>query len=312
MDSAHVRGDGQGLSRDDVKKGTRMRTKWGVSCVVCVVGAMAVLGGGLASCSSAIAPTDAEEDGGPDATAVNVVTHQTVGASGGTVTTPKGVTIAIPAGALPSKVTITVQDDPAAPAPSGVKWVGIPLDLGPEGTKFARPISITLTIAAGTLPTGEKLSDLVVFTAPHGSTRYVPLSTSVVDSTHIRATTTHFTIIAACDPTSGPCSSLDDGADATITDSETDIDAQGEDATGTSLLGDGGAAPPQEDGGGGGASEWWNVSVGLREDVRLRELSVRCDDPLLVRLFDDGIGVPARIRSRRARQPQSPGRRRHG
>jgi hypothetical protein len=94
----------------------------------------------LAACGSHdVRPGDAANaaDAVPDAT----VTASTVGSAGGIVTTPDGVVLDIPAGALATDTTIRivrVTDN----APTDV--VGPVFDLQPDGTQFAKPVRLTL------------------------------------------------------------------------------------------------------------------------------------------------------------------------
>jgi hypothetical protein len=72
-----------------------------------------------------------------------------VGAAGGTVTAP-GVSLDIPAGALPSNTMITVTNVGGVPA----GYVGLsPLfQFGPEGTVFQQPVTVHFTLSGGTDP----------------------------------------------------------------------------------------------------------------------------------------------------------------
>src|SRR4051812_9915849 len=76
-----------------------------------------------------------------------VVATQLVGPAGATltVTDPSsalfGTTVVIPAGALGGNTTITVQQAPATGLPSGV----IVVELGPSGTVFAVPVTVTVS-----------------------------------------------------------------------------------------------------------------------------------------------------------------------
>ena len=99
---------------------------------------------------------DGEDGGGGDG-AVLVeageadaeVVAMAIGAGGGTLTTADGVRIEIPAGALATTTTITVTR-------SGTPTLGAvgPLyELGPDGTRFTQPITLTLPYDPASLGT---------------------------------------------------------------------------------------------------------------------------------------------------------------
>jgi hypothetical protein len=116
-----------------------------------------------------------------------------VGATGGSVSNG-GSSVTIPAGALPGNVTITNTETPEAPAPSGAAVVGTAYTFGPEGQTFAVPVTVTLAFDPSKLPAGHTAADIVVFTAPVGSTQFTSLGGTLVDATHIAAQTTHFSV----------------------------------------------------------------------------------------------------------------------
>ncbi len=118
--------------------------------------------------------------------------EQELGTNGGTVSTPDGVTIHVPAGALAQPTTISVTPAPDAPTPGGVTLVGAPYTFGPEGTQFAVPVAVTLPYDPAKLPAGFAPSSLTIYTAHVGTSEYTPLATAIVDATHVWAYTTHF------------------------------------------------------------------------------------------------------------------------
>ncbi len=116
----------------------------------------------------------------------NTSTHVVVGASGGTVATNSGVSIEVPAGALASDVTITVEEISGAPVPAGATSVGLTIQLGPEGQTFATPVKVTLPWNASSVP-------VVIAHAPRGGATWTPLSEGAgSDATHVWATTSSF------------------------------------------------------------------------------------------------------------------------
>src|SRR5438552_4693684 len=73
-------------------------------------------------------------------------TMMMVGPSGGALTSSDGqLAVDIPAGALTGAVTITTE--PAAAPAAGA--VGTVYEIGPTGTQFAMPVTLTLHYAAG-------------------------------------------------------------------------------------------------------------------------------------------------------------------
>lgn len=121
-----------------------------------------------------------------------VTTSQTVGATGGTVTASDGTSVVIPAGALPGDVVITIALNGQAPPLTVAQSVAPAHVFGPEGQQFAKPIQVTLAFDPANLPQGATAADLVVYTAPQGSSNYQPLPTTVADASHVTGTTTHF------------------------------------------------------------------------------------------------------------------------
>jgi hypothetical protein len=85
-------------------------------------------------------------DEGPDPTTLPGA-EQVVGAAGGTVTVTEGplvgTTVDIPAGALTSDVTITIGGDNDI-FPEGREIRGTAIRLGPAGTTFAIPVTVTI------------------------------------------------------------------------------------------------------------------------------------------------------------------------
>jgi hypothetical protein len=119
-----------------------------------------------------------------------------IGPSGGTVAAGQSASVQLPAGALSSTTTITVAPTDAAP-PTSTLAVGTPYLFGPEGTQFAVPVTVTLEYSPTLLPSGMTATNIVVYTAPADTTDYQPLTTAIVDDTHVSAPTTHFSIFVA-------------------------------------------------------------------------------------------------------------------
>jgi hypothetical protein len=95
-----------------------------------------------------------------------------IGAQGGTVATADGsVTLQIPAGALSASTAITLQA--VASTPAGA--VGRGFEIGPTGTTFAQPATLTFSYAGADLG-GKAETNLVVMT--YGSA-WIPVGSSV-------------------------------------------------------------------------------------------------------------------------------------
>jgi hypothetical protein len=119
-----------------------------------------------------------------------------VGPAGGQVSMGDAASVVIPQGALSANTPVSVSVT-SAPAPTDTVAVGTPFLFGPEGTQFAQPVTITLAYDSTLLPLGDSASDVVIYTAPAGSTDYQPLDTAAADATHVKADTTHFSIFVA-------------------------------------------------------------------------------------------------------------------
>jgi len=150
------------------------------------------------------------------------VTEKVTAATGGTVKASDGTQVSIPPGALASDQTITITATTSAPPPSGGTAVSNGYIFGPDGLKFLKPITVTLAYDPTLLPAGTSASSLVVYTAPGTTSDYAPLPSSVGDSTHIVATTTHFCtdIVASGGPTTST------GVDGGFTDDAAGLDAK--------------------------------------------------------------------------------------
>ena len=187
--------------------GMKMRGAWASLLVV-----------GAAACSSTsstagpTAPGDAGSDGNNLSDTGTVVPAEggtagqaSIGPSGGTVTSADGTaTVTIPAGALAKTVTITVAPATGGVSPASVTLVGQAFTFGPEGQQFSAPAKVTLTYDPAELPSGKTSSGIVIETAPVGSTSFTTLTTTVVDSTHVSAETSHFSNFVPSFPIVGP------------------------------------------------------------------------------------------------------------
>jgi hypothetical protein len=134
---------------------------------------------------------------------------QSIGSAGGTVTSSDGkASVAIPAGALSADVMITITALGIVMAPDVAK-VGGAYQLGPAGTTFAKPVTVTMPYDATTIPPPDTSSTVQVFTADDGSSTFASLPTTLVDASHVSAQSTHFSTYVA-----GVPAKLSGGGDA--------------------------------------------------------------------------------------------------
>jgi hypothetical protein len=124
-------------------------------------------------------------------------TSQVVGSGGGTVTSSDGqVTIAIPAGALSSDVTITIT--PLGDiAPPGVITVGGAYQFGPPNATFAAQVTIMLPYDGSKIPAPNTASSVLVFTAVDAMGSFTRIPTRQVDASHVRVDVLHFSAYVA-------------------------------------------------------------------------------------------------------------------
>ncbi|HXI57598.1 MAG TPA: hypothetical protein VNO55_16145 [Polyangia bacterium] len=120
--------------------------------------------------------------GGSNATAYNIKA-----AEGGTVTA-EGLTVKIPAGALAADTDITVAISDGAGLPGAANLAGKVFDLGPSGTMFARPVTLTFDF-----DTTKVVAPKVAMVAFLQAGAWVTLADSFITGGKASATTTHFT-----------------------------------------------------------------------------------------------------------------------
>jgi len=104
-------------------------------------------------------------------------------ATGGTVSLSGGAAVQIPAGALASDTTITIQQSTTT-APTGT--VGAVFDLGPSGTTFSQPVKVTIPVPAGT-------TDAAIWTKQAGAAHYTSLPTTISNGV-ATAQASHFSV----------------------------------------------------------------------------------------------------------------------
>jgi hypothetical protein len=123
---------------------------------------------------------------------------QTVGTAGGTVTSADGdLTVDIPAGALPSDLSISVKKEATSPAAGNI---GAVYEIGPTGTQFAKPVTLTFNYGSLQLELrGTPLAALRVATIANGAWSSLDGFSEDQAASTVSGTTTHlspYTIIA--------------------------------------------------------------------------------------------------------------------
>jgi hypothetical protein len=127
-----------------------------------------------------------------------------IGPAGGTLTTPDGVTVEVPPGALAADTTITIS--PAAgPVELASATVGAAHVFGPSGLSFAKPVLITLPFDSTRLPGGAAGADVRILGAADGSDEFLSIGAVPIGVTKVGFATTHFSvyvpaIFRACAP----------------------------------------------------------------------------------------------------------------
>jgi len=94
---------------------------------------------------------------------ITVVDGAQVGPAGGTVTLAGGkVRVVVPAGAVTAPVTLTATPRGGAlpGTPAGWRVVGPVYDLGPDGTTFSQPVTVTMPFERAALPVWAMTGDL--------------------------------------------------------------------------------------------------------------------------------------------------------
>jgi hypothetical protein len=147
------------------------------------------------------------------------VVSMRVGATGGTITAPDGTEVDIPAGALTGEIEITLTPATGLAAPPQTSVVGTAYTFGPEGTQFAKAVTVKLAFDPKLIPAGMRDDQIVVFTAPVGSTNYDALEGTLYDNTHVTAATMHFSNFVPGIGKGGDAG-LDGGTDAEAGDAD--------------------------------------------------------------------------------------------
>jgi len=129
--------------------------------------------------------------GGGSGNSTSSNTSNVIGPTGGSVTSADSkATIQVPAGALSTNTAITV-----APASGDVPLgnIGAVLDLGPNGTTFSTPVTITVKYDPNLIPQGVAESSLTLAYAAGTNWNDIPTTVDTVNKLLI-GQTTHFTL----------------------------------------------------------------------------------------------------------------------
>jgi uncharacterized delta-60 repeat protein len=117
-----------------------------------------------------------------------------IGAAGGTVSGPAGVSVVIPATALATEVRIQIeQTSTGAPAlPAGVTASGQMFALTPHGTSFASPITVTLPFNPALVPAGAVPA---VYKTTNNQTQWEEIPGAVFGATSVSAPISGFSFV---------------------------------------------------------------------------------------------------------------------
>lgn len=126
--------------------------RWCASWATVALVALSGCGGGGGGGQPATSPPPAD----PNAAST------TVGSAGGTVANAAGVSLTIPAGALPADTTIRIAKDatgaPTLPTDPGLRAVGDTLALTPHGSTFSSDVTLSVPAPSVTLASNEQLA----------------------------------------------------------------------------------------------------------------------------------------------------------
>ena len=118
-----------------------------------------------------------------------------IGPEGGTLTHPAGAEIVVPPGALAAPIRLTLSGvAPPSAAELGGAVLGQGFEAGPEGQAFLKPVQVILPFDPTRIPAGSDVGGVQMRMAPHGSTSFAALQSTVdLASRRLAATTVHFT-----------------------------------------------------------------------------------------------------------------------
>jgi hypothetical protein len=133
--------------------------------------------------------TDGATDGATDITGdpTDSISKAIKASEGGSVALGAKAAVNIPAGALPADVDVSVKEFPKAGQPDAANLGSNVFDFGPDGTKFSKPVTLTLEFK-GTVPEGKKAT--IAFLE---NGKWEVLADSKVSDGKVVASTNHFT-----------------------------------------------------------------------------------------------------------------------
>jgi hypothetical protein len=122
--------------------------------------------------------------------------------SGCTATSADGtVSVSVPANDGVTCGQVTITSSTSAPTSTGLV-PNTAYDLGPSGTAFTTPVTLTTKYGPGALPTGAVASQLAMFTVSNGAWTAVPGSSVNAAANTVTASLSHFSTYAILAPNS--------------------------------------------------------------------------------------------------------------
>ena len=196
---------------------------------VSTAGLVTAVGGGNATIT-------ATSEGHSGSATVAVTDGTTIGLAGGTVNAASGaVKLVFQTNTVPNGTAVTVSVPATLPAPlTGQALTVVPgatYTFGPDGTVFAKPVSLTIHYDVAQLPPGALESDLAIYTFANNAWAAMSASTVDVVNKTVTASITHFS-------TWGVLAATASAAGYTVTDLGTLPGDQSSSATGLNINGD--------------------------------------------------------------------------
>ena len=124
-----------------------------------------------------------------------------VAAAGGAITAD-GIVLDIPPGALAADTDITLTVSDGSTSPAAATLVAKVYDFGPNGTKFSKPVKLTIAFDAAKLGSKQPVVSFL------DAGKWVALSDSAATGGDVVATTTHFTSFGVVGVDAAACLAL--------------------------------------------------------------------------------------------------------
>jgi hypothetical protein len=128
---------------------------------------------------------------GPDGGPATPIASKTVGAGGGTVTSPDGVTIEVPPNAVKADTTFVIATA-QPPVAMAANVVGTTYAFGPAGVQFDVPIRITIPFDAARLRSDSDVADVRVLAATDTGDDFVAIGAVALERGKVAFATDHF------------------------------------------------------------------------------------------------------------------------